>query len=195
MTNYRSLPVWKAHSACEDFDGVGLAAIRALRVLSRTEWRTVREAVRLSEDHMGEGISEASMRNGFYGLMYAPREWETVPEEERKNEWNTVRVIATPGFVPLAVERGAGGQLSAQLTDAGEALRQRSLEVFPPQSEIPEAEVEEPPRPQTPLWRVLTDEGGAVVVAASAERALELVGEEAVRAEPIDTSAEKVVWV
>lgn len=195
MTNYRAMPVWKAHSACEDFDGIGTAAIRAMRVLSRTEWRTCREALRLSEDHMGEGISEASMRNGFFGLMRAPLEREDVPEAERRNEWDTWRYVENPDFVPLAVERGSGGVLAVQLTDAGEVLRQRSLEVFPPQSEIPEPQLEEPPRPQTPLWRVLTDQGGAVVIAATAERAMELVGDGATRAEAIDTDTEQVIWV
>lgn len=190
-------------TATEEFKGWSLNALRVLRTLAdgaTLNTPQIEERARA----MGMHLSYQTARQGCRWLLDnvdkpPPKGWYC---RYAGREYGTWQEPVEGAFAIESIERtpkGAYGKSLITLTELGQGLAARAVELLgvdgeeplePPAAPRPTI----PPDPLTPVWRVLTENNGLlVVVARDRPRAIELAGDTAVRVEPIDTSAEQVV--
>jgi hypothetical protein len=170
--DHQSTELTRAHDA-QGFEHWPLAAIYTLRAMGSVggnQWMDTVEVQEASQV-IGRTLSYPAARNG---IRYLVNTWDA--EESVRDLWSIQR-----------------------LTPKGRQRAARSFALFPAERKDREISVIEklPPDPVTPLWRILYDEGEVLVIAADRQAALALfeseTGEDAHRAEPVDTTAPVVL--
>lgn len=173
-----------AHAEEPDFLGWPVASIRVLRALhhgpgrvlyGEPRWMDTPEVEAASAD-LGEPITYPAARNGCRWLVDGGYRWTRGDDDN----------------IQFAEENVFAGKTVQRLTRTGQEWARISFEaVAAGDHSLEPAATAKPPDPQTPLWRVLYDDGYALVIAANASAAITLfeqyTAEEAHRAEPIDT--------
>ena len=178
-----------AHQEDPDFEGWPLASIRVLRALAIAEGRTLygepgwidTAEVEAASDALGEPITYPAARNGCRWLVDGGYRWT-------RGDADNIEFAEETAFLGRCVQR---------LTEVGRRWAAISFELLPWGQTGSVLGDRQPPDPVTPLWRVLTDTAEVLVIAADAPAAIALyeqtTGEDAHRAEAVDTTAPLVV--